>query len=235
MTDYDIDAGLDVQDMVADHTYELCDALTGMEVHRMDANVRPEIMILAYDHVLETIMELYHDIQDDRREYNSQIRLRRHQERLAAQRQRSQQARAMNTVDLTVSVPAPPPRVQPIDRMFPVSGLTKLKSKALKKSELEAQMPDNCGICLEVNTRSNSILTDCGHGFCKTCFDQYIESIRVKPRQERQLKCPMCRKFGPKCTEFRPRKAPVRKPRPQEPVTNEEVDELATLLTGIAV
>jgi hypothetical protein len=189
----------------------------------------------AYDALLDSTMELFHDTQERRRAYNAAIRTARHQQRLTAQRERAQQARAVaqNTVDLTV--PTRAARVLPVDRMFPVSGLTKLKSKALKKSELESQMPDNCGICLEVNTRSNSILTDCGHGFCKTCFDQYIESIRVKPRQERQLKCPMCRKFGPKCTEFRPRKAPVRGPRPQEPVTNEEVDELATLLTGIAV
>ena len=229
MTDYDLNLGFEVQDAVANHTYELCDALTGMEVHHMNPDVRPEIMNLAYDHVLETIMDLYHDIQDGRREYNAAIRLRRHQERLAAQRARSQQARV-------VPAPAPAPRVQPVNRMFPVAGLTKLKCKALKKTELDAQMPDSCGICLEVNTRANSIVTDCGHGFCKTCFDQYIESIRLRPRQERQLSCPMCRKFGPKCTEFRGRKPPVRKPRVvQEPVTNEEVDELANLLTGITV
>ena len=189
----------------------------------------------AYDALLESTMELFHDTQERRRAYNSAVRAARHLNRLAEQRARSQQARAVaqNTVDLTVRAPAP---VLPVNRMFPVTGLTKLKSKALKKSELDAQMPDSCGICLEVNTRSNSIETDCGHGFCKTCFDQYIDSIRTKPRTERHLNCPMCRKFGPKCTEFRPRKPPVRTPRvAQEPVTNTEVDELADLMTGVTI
>ena len=189
----------------------------------------------AYDALLESTMELFHDTQERRREYNRAIRESRHLNRLAAQRERAQQARAVaqNTVDLTVPPRAP---VLTVDRIFPVTGLTKLKTKALKKSELDAQMPDSCGICMEVNTRAKSIETECGHGFCKECFDQYIDSIRCKPRGERRLNCPMCRKFGPKCTEFRERKTPVRKPQVvQEPVTNQEVDELATLLTGISV
>lgn len=186
-----------------------------------------------YDALLESTMELFHDTQERRRAYNRAIRESRHLNRLAAQRERAQHARAVaqNTVDLTVT----PARVQPVDRIFQVTGLTKLKTKALKKSELEAQMPDSCGICMEVNTRANSIETECGHGFCKACFDQYIDSIRCKPRAERRLNCPMCRKFGPKCTEFRPRKAPIRKPRAQEPVTTGEVDELANMMTGITI
>lgn len=137
-----------------------------------------------YDALLESTMELFHDTQERRRAYNRAIRESRHLNRLAAQRERAQQARAVaqNTVA--------PARVQPVDRIFTVTGLTKLKTKALKQSELDAQMPDCCGICMEVNTRANSIETECGHGFCKACFDQYIDSIRCKPRAERRLKLP---------------------------------------------
>jgi hypothetical protein len=190
-----------------------------------EINVRE--MNRAYDALIESTMELFHDTQERRRAYNRAVRESRHQQRLAAQRERSQQARAIvqNIVDLTVPAPAP----------SQVSGLTKLKTKALKKTELNAQMPDSCGICLEVNTRANSIETDCGHGFCKACFDEYIDSIRSKPQAHRNLNCPMCRKFGPKCTEFRPRKTPTKKPKTQEPVTNQEVDELANMMTGITI
>lgn len=187
----------------------------------------------AYDALLESTMELFHDTQERRREYNRAIRESRHLNRLAAQRERAQQARAVAQNTVAAVAPA---RVQPVDRIFPVTGLTKLKTKALKKSELDAQMPDSCGICMEVNTRAKSIETECGHGFCKECFDQYIDSIRCKPRGERRLNCPMCRKFGPKCTEFRERKAPTKKPRvQQDSVTTGEVDELANMMTGITI
>ena len=86
----------------------------------------------AYDALLESTMELFHDTQERRREYNRAIRESRHLNRLAAQRERAQQARAVaqNTVNLAV----PAPRVQPVNRVFPVTGLTKLKTKALKNS-----------------------------------------------------------------------------------------------------
>lgn len=191
-----------------------------------DATVsEPEVseMNRAYDALLESAMELFHDTQERRRAYNRAVRESRHLNRLAVQRARSRQTR-----DVAIIEPA---------QSQHIIGLFKLKAKALKKSELDAQMPDSCGICLEVNTRVNSVVTDCGHGFCKACWDQFIESVRSKPLQEdRRMKCPMCRKPGPKCTEFRSRKTPVRTPRvQQEPVTIEEVDELANMMTGITI
>jgi Ring finger domain len=242
MPEYNQSEGVLVQPLVGDRIYELCDVLTGLEVHRRTPNIAPELMNLAYDSVLETIMDLYHDIQEDRRELNSRIRRQRHQARLAAHRERSmaQRIAAQPAIDVMVQTQAArraPRLVQPVDRLFPVKGLTKPKIKALKQIELEAQMPDSCGICMEVNTRGNSVVTECGHGFCKECFDQYIESIRMKSFHERELRCPMCRKVGPKCTVFRLRKVPVRKPKAPQglPVTTQEVDELAGLMDGITI
>jgi len=83
-------------------------------------------------------------------------------------------------------------------------------SKALKKSDLEAMMPDDCGICLEKNTRINTASTCCGHHFCVACYDSMVaHSIS----QNRRISCPMCRKVSPQITVFRARKTPVRKPR----------------------
>jgi len=238
MPEYNLLEGELVQPLVGDHIYELCDVLTGLEVHRRTPNIAPELMNIAYDSVLETIMDLYHDIQEDRRELNSRIRRQRHQARLEAQRERSmaQRVALQQAVTEAAAVLLREPQVA---RNRTVRGLTKPKTIALKKSELEAQMPDSCGICMEVNTRANSMVTECGHGFCKTCFEQYIESIRAKPTSsERELRCPMCRKVGPKCTEFRSRKTPVRKPREgaaPAAVTEEGMEALTGLISELSI
>jgi len=82
-------------------------------------------------------------------------------------------------------------------------------TRALKASDVNAFVPDNCGICLEQYTKVNSVTTSCGHTFCKPCFDTheymcYRSDVPV-------VKCPMCRNANPIITEYRPRKVRTRR------------------------
>ena len=193
----------------------------------------------AYDALLDSTMELFHDTQERRRAYNSAIRVARHQQRLAAQRERARQARARanpiellaQAVELQEVVNAAVQNVATVPLVATVPRVAKPKSKALKKSELNVLVPDDCGICLEKSTRIHSVDTCCGHTFCKTCFESYRTSVLA--RADRVLKCPLCRKVNPKITEFRERKAPTKKT-PVE-VTQTDIDELADILTEMAM
>ena len=53
MPEYNLVQGALVHPLVGDHLYELCDVLTGLEVHRRTPNVAPELMNIAYDSVLD--------------------------------------------------------------------------------------------------------------------------------------------------------------------------------------
>jgi len=78
------------------------------------------------------------------------------------------------------------------------------KSIALKKTELDAVMPDSCSICMENYTRVNSVTTSCGHAFCKGCYDVH-EQTGLSNRMLK-VRCPLCRTETPKITEYRARK-----------------------------
>jgi NAD-dependent SIR2 family protein deacetylase len=190
----------------------------------------------AYDALLDSTLELFHDTQERRRAYNAAIRIARHQQRLATQRERARQARAnTNPIELLAQAAELQEVVHVAVQNVPtIPRVAKPKSKALKKSELNVLVPDDCGICLEKSTRIQSVDTCCGHTFCKTCFDSYRASVLAKPtRTERVIKCPLCRKVNPKMTEFRERKAPTKKT-PVE-VTQTDIDELADILTEMAM
>ena len=45
--------------------------------------------------------------------------------------------------------------------------------RALKRSDLEATLEDDCSICMNKYTKSDAVYTSCGHTFCKVCFDNY--------------------------------------------------------------
>jgi hypothetical protein len=87
-----------------------------------------------------------------------------------------------------------------------------MKSKAIKKDDLDVIMPDVCGICLDEYTRANSVSTCCGHNFCVSCYTSAAEHCKANVlREDRKMKCPMCRKESPKLTIYRARKTPVRR------------------------
>ena len=165
------------------------------------AEVSPPQMNAMIDHALENIMDMLHTTQDFRRDYNSEVRISRHNERLVRARQRIRAE--MNAPMPRPRAPAPAPAVRAVRIKKPVS-------KALKKSDLEAMMPDDCGICLEKNTRMNTASTCCGHHFCVGCYDSMVAHSIA---QNRCINCPLCRKVSPQITVFRSRKTPVRKPR----------------------
>lgn len=97
-------------------------------------------------------------------------------------------------------------------------------SKAIPQREIDETMPDPCSICHETYKKGDSILTSCGHSFCKTCYDNYERVVR----RSATIKCPLCRQENPRITEYRARK--TRQPRRtefrEEPGTHIDVIDL---------
>jgi hypothetical protein len=75
--------------------------------------------------------------------------------------------------------------------------------KVVEKTEFDAMMDECCGICLEIKTRGETILTSCGHNYCKTCFDHFVLSRKQKrSRKDKVVHCPHCRTPNPQVTVF---------------------------------
>ena len=87
-----------------------------------------------------------------------------------------------------------------------------ISSGCLTKKEQATPMPDVCGICLDGYTAIDSVRTNCGHTFCKTCFNQHETTglNRAQPRVD----CPFCRTLVNTVFENRARKTPVRRATP---------------------
>lgn len=196
--------------------------------HLAGQQLDPALMNSAYDTLSEYLMDLYRTTQDMRRGFNSQLRIQRHQARLAEQRERARQVRQQ------AQQPAPVTVHPPVERQ---PRATKPKSKALKRSDLEALMSDDCGICLEKTTRILTIDTCCGHSFCKTCYDAYrVSALTRERRADRVVKCPLCRKVNPKITEFRARKPPTRRATAAAAATIEDsMDQVMNSLVAMEI
>jgi hypothetical protein len=87
-----------------------------------------------------------------------------------------------------------------------------ISTGCLTKKEQATPMPDVCGICLDGYTAIESVRTNCGHTFCKTCFYQHETTglNRAQPRVD----CPFCRTLVNTVFENRARKTPVRRATP---------------------
>jgi hypothetical protein len=87
-----------------------------------------------------------------------------------------------------------------------------ISTGCLTKKEQATPMPDVCGICLDGYTMINSVRTNCGHTFCKACFNQH-ETAGLNKAQP-HVNCPMCRTSVNLVFENRARKTPVRRATP---------------------
>ena len=87
-----------------------------------------------------------------------------------------------------------------------------ISTGCLTKKEQATPMPDVCGICLDGYTMIDSVRINCGHTFCKTCFNQHETTglNRAQPRVD----CPMCRTSVTMVFANRARKTPVRRATP---------------------
>ena len=54
---------------------------------------------------------------------------------------------------------------------------------------------EDCPICMNKPTKLNSVTTECGHEFCKDCYNEYLAADNNKS-------CPMCRNPNPKITFY---------------------------------
>ena len=183
------------------------------------------------DQARDDIMSLLQSTSEFRRAFNAQSRIERatHVRYVRNQRERAAAVPVAPVAVAPVAVApiiyaaetlfenAPPPggrrRQRPLAAAAAPAPLKKPKTKAIKVSQLEEVMPDVCGICLEEYTRANSVSTCCGHNFCVSCYTSAAKHCAANSqREDRKMKCPMCRKESPKLTIYRARKTPVRRP-----------------------
>lgn len=80
----------------------------------------------------------------------------------------------------------------------------KRTTRALKRAEIEMQMPDNCSICLDQYMKIDAIVTSCGHHFCKSCYESHETACLEK--ETPVVQCPMCRNPNMEIMQFRARK-----------------------------
>lgn len=68
--------------------------------------------------------------------------------------------------------------------------IIKQKIMALKKSEVNNNMTNCCGICLNTHKKIDSIICSCSHEYGKECFQQW--AINCK-NNNKKINCPTCR------------------------------------------
>jgi hypothetical protein len=66
--------------------------------------------------------------------------------------------------------------------------------KILSKEEFESISPTMCAICMDFHCMYDTLVTDCGHTFCKQGYTDWIHS-----GSNRHV-CPICRKVSPYLT-----------------------------------
>ena len=99
----------------------------------------------------------------------------------------------------------PPPVHYPFVRRV---SKPKQKVSVIKRADLTRTMPDLCSICQENYTKLESVTANCGHGCCKGCMTQWLET---KHNSGQNATCPMCRVKVTMVTGYRERAKSVRK------------------------
>jgi hypothetical protein len=127
-----------------------------------------------------------------------------------AQRRALQQRLTATTTPIPVSgTISHNPRYNPLE-----------KTKVVSKSKLEETI--DCAICQESPKVKDCILTDCGHHYCKTCWNGWMNAERSNK------KCPTCRKEMPRITSFKARASSKRPAAPARPLMIIEDDEIVS-------
>lgn len=71
------------------------------------------------------------------------------------------------------------------------------------KKELEDPCANACNICYETPTIGTSLITSCGHEFCKECYIKWVDNSNREPS------CPSCRKKCPCVVMFKHRQQKI--------------------------
>lgn len=65
----------------------------------------------------------------------------------------------------------------------------KVKYVTLRKNRMNECMPDDCPVCFKTELIKDSVLTDCNHQFCFTCFHEWKKTHKY----DNLVSCPTCR------------------------------------------
>lgn len=72
--------------------------------------------------------------------------------------------------------------------------------RTLLSDNMDQPHNHSCNVCFETPTIRDACHTNCGHHFCKSCFQNWESATRREPG--RAITCPVCRAERPTVTEF---------------------------------
>jgi hypothetical protein len=75
------------------------------------------------------------------------------------------------------------------------------KTKVISKKMLDNDCPCECAICQDTPKYKNAVCTDCGHYYCKECWNSWMNTDRSNKN------CPTCRKEMPRTTSYKGRES----------------------------
>lgn len=75
--------------------------------------------------------------------------------------------------------------------------ITGPKVKTISREKLEEVCPSECSVCFEEVQFKNAVVTNCGHYYCKGCWNTWMNAAGTNKC------CPTCRAHEPMVTTFR--------------------------------
>lgn len=102
-----------------------------------------------------------------------------------------------NTIQ-PVAPPQPGPYIAPLRPATRYNPLE--KTKTIPKKMFEDNCPMECAICQDTPKYKDAVKTDCGHFYCKECWNSWMNAVGSNH------KCPTCRKEMPRTTAYKQRK-----------------------------
>jgi hypothetical protein len=179
--------------------------------HPSDANI--EFMERQLAEVISTMVSNNRDRAYERSIYADNIRRAIAGGRVTVRRPSQYTVPGPYTAPLYSNPTTPPSRYNPLEKI-----------KVIAKKKLEEPCPTDCAICQETPKLKDALCTECGHYYCKSCWNTWMDA----PTSNKN--CPTCRKNMPKTTSYRARASKAKPPGPltlaaRQPIAIVEYDD----------
>lgn len=123
---------------------------------------------------------------------------------------RQKQAEKAYTAALRTTTYIPRRRYERAPAIFKTTPNININYVTLPENRADEMVENECAVCLEKELLKNTVLTQCNHQFCFTCFEQWSakkwEGKRFMGPVNRfcgPVNCPSCRQFCQKVTLYK--------------------------------